>query len=417
MKEFGVGILGTGWVAGSHIQAFEANPQTEVRAILSRDRERAASKAAEHKLAHCRAYNHLEDLLADPNVQIVSICTPHHLHVQQALAAAEAKKHLVLEKPVALDIGGLRHLQAAVRAAKVKTVVCFVLRWNPLFEIIRALLADQVVGRLFYGQVDYLHGIGPWYGQYEWNIKKEVGGSSLLTAGCHAVDGLRWFIRRRAVEVFAYANFSAHNPLQYEYEPNSVTLVKFDDGTLGKITSSIECVMPYAFNIELLGDQGSIRNNQVFSKRWVGQRGWAIIPTVLPDSGDVSHHPFNELVNHFVDCPAALANGQPTRRSYELPARRVAQAARGAKLLNFADVVEDGSSNQPIPIESRVMLNDLLGQMAHGGHMVQQPTAARVMQTHTARGNLDRCYHKRVIQDRLQQRSNVVISNRVDKAL
>jgi predicted dehydrogenase len=302
VKEFGVGILGTGWVAGSHIQAFESNPHTEVRAILSRDRDRAASRAAEHKLTHCRAYDHLEDLLADPNVQIVSICTPHHLHVEQALEAAQARKHLVLEKPVALDIAGLRQLQAAVRTAKVKTVVCFVLRWNPLFETIRALLSDHVVGRLFYGQVDYLHGIGPWYGQYEWNIKKEIGGSSLLTAGCHAVDGLRWFIGRRAVEVFAYANFSARNPLHYEYEPNSVTLVKFDDGSLGKIASSIECVMPYAYNIELLGDQGSIRNNQVFSKKWVGQRAWATIPTVLPDSGDVSHHPFKHQVNHFVDC-------------------------------------------------------------------------------------------------------------------
>jgi len=302
MKEFGVGILGTGWVAGSYIQAFEANPHTQVRAILSRDKDRAAARAAEHKLAHCRPYETLEGLLADPNVQIVSICTPHHLHVEQALAAAEAGKHLTLEKPVALEIGGLRRVQAAVRAARVKTVVGFVLRWNPLFETIRSLLADHIVGRLFYGQVDYLHGIGPWYGQYQWNIKKEIGGSSLLTAGCHAVDGLRWFVGRRGVEVFAYANVSAQNPLRYEYEPNSVTLVKFDDGTLGKIASSVECVMPYAFNIELLGDQGSIRNNQVFSKKWVGQRGWATIPTVLPDSGDVTHHPFKDLVNHFVDC-------------------------------------------------------------------------------------------------------------------
>ena len=302
MKEFGVGILGTGWVAGSHIQAFQANPHTEVRAILSRNRDRAAAAVAEHKLGQCSAYDQLENLLADPNVQIVSICTPHHLHVQQALAAAAAGKHLVLEKPVALDLKGLRQLQIAVQAAKVKTVTGFVLRWNPLFETIRALLADNVVGRLFYGQVDYLHGIGPWYGQYEWNIKKEIGGSSLLTAGCHAVDGLRWFVGRRAVEVFAYANTSARNPLRYEYEPNSVTLVKFDDGTMGKVASSIECVMPYAFNIELLGDEGSIRNNQVFSKKWVGQRGWATIPTILPDSGDVSHHPFKDLVNHFVDC-------------------------------------------------------------------------------------------------------------------
>jgi len=302
MKEFGVAILGTGWVAGSHIAAFEGNPHTEVRAILSREKDRAAAKAAEHHLTHCRAYDQLEDLLADPAVHIVSICTPHHLHVRQGVAAANAGKHLVLEKPVALDLAGLRELQAAVRAAGVKTVVSFVLRWNPLFETIRALLADGVVGRLFYGEVDYPHGRGPWYKQYEWNVTKTMGGSSLLTAGCHAVDGLRWFMGRRAAEVFAYSNFSAQNPLRYEYEPNSVTLVKFEDGTLGKIASSIECVMPYAFDIQLLGDEGTIRNNQVFSRRWVGQRGWATIPTILPDSGDVSHHPFRDQVNHFLDC-------------------------------------------------------------------------------------------------------------------
>ena len=60
--------------------------------------------------------------------------------------------------------------------------------------------------------------------------------------------------------------------------------------------------MPYTFNIELFGDQGTIRNNQVFSNRWPGQKGWATIPTVLPASGDVTHHPFRDQVNHFVDC-------------------------------------------------------------------------------------------------------------------
>lgn len=302
MNELGVGIIGTGWVAGSHLQAFEANPHTEVRGMVSRDKARAQAKAAEHQLTHCRAYDRLEEMLASPDIHIVSIATPHHLHVEQGVQSAKAGKHLMLEKPVALDLAGLRELQAAVRAAKVKSVVCFVLRWNPLFETIKALLADGTVGPLFYAEVDYFHGIGPWYRQYEWNVKKAIGGSNLLTAGCHAVDGLRWFIGKRAVEVSAYANFSAHNPLNYEYEPNSVTLVRFEDGTIGKVGCSIECVMPYFFNILLLGEQGTIRNNQIFSRRWPGQRGWATIPTILPDSGDVSHHPFKDQVNHFVDC-------------------------------------------------------------------------------------------------------------------
>ncbi len=302
MKELGVGIIGTGWVAGSHAQAFEANPHTAVRAIVSRDKSRAAAKAVELNLSHCQSYDRLEEMLASPDIHIVSIATPHHLHVRQGVAAAQAGKHLMLEKPVALDILGLRELQTAVRAAKVKTVVCFVLRWNPLFETIKALLRDDVIGSIFYAEVDYFHGIGPWYAQYEWNIKKEIGASSLLTAGCHAVDGLRWFVRKRAVEVTGYSNYSHNNPLKYEYEPNSVTLVKFEDGTLGKVASSVECVQPYVFNINLLGEHGTIRNNQVFSKRWTGQKGWATIPTILPDSGDVTHHPFKEQVNHFVEC-------------------------------------------------------------------------------------------------------------------
>jgi len=302
MKELGVGIIGTGWVSGEYLRAFEDNPHTQVRGLVSREKARAEAKAQEYGAAACVAYDRLEAMLANPSIQIVVVCTPHHLHVSQAVAAAQAGKHLVIEKPVALDLEGLRKLQAAVRAAKVKTVVGFVLRWNPSFEMIKAFLADGLIGNLFLAEIDYLHGIGPWYAQYEWNIKKEMAGSSLLTAGCHAVDGLRWFAGKRAVEVHAYANVSRGNPLRYEYEPNSVTLVRFEDGTIGKVTSSVECVQPYIFNVELFGDEGTIRNNQVFSKRWTGQKGWATVPTILPDSGDVTHHPFKHEVQHFVDC-------------------------------------------------------------------------------------------------------------------
>ena len=175
MKELGVGIIGTGWVSGEYIRAFEANPHTEVLGLVSRDKARAKAKAEAFHAPHCRAYDRVDEMLADPSIHIVVICTPHHLHVSQGIAAAQAGKHLVLEKPVALDLEGLRELQAAVRSAKVKTVVSFVLRWNPLFEMIKVFLADGLLGNLFLAEVDYFHGVGPWYAQYEWNIKKEIG--------------------------------------------------------------------------------------------------------------------------------------------------------------------------------------------------------------------------------------------------
>jgi predicted dehydrogenase len=301
-KELGVGVIGTGWVSTEHIRAFEKNPFTRVTAICSREKARARAKAESMQLGPCAAYDQYEAMLRDENVQIISICTPHHLHVEQAVEAAQAGKHILLEKPIALDLRGLRAVEKAVADTGVRTVVSFVLRWNPLFDLIKSFLAANVIGEIFYAEVDYLHGIGPWYGQYPWNIRKVIGGSSLLTAGCHAVDGLRWFLRKEAVEVYAMANFSRGNSLRYEYEPNSVTLIRFADGVIGKVASSIECAMPYVFDIELLGEEGTIRNNQVFSRKWQGQKGWTSIPTILPDSGDVTHHPFVGEIDHFVEC-------------------------------------------------------------------------------------------------------------------
>jgi predicted dehydrogenase len=300
--KFGAAVLGTGDVSGEHIRAYQANPHTEVRAILSRDRARAAAKAHAHGLEHCRAYTSLDELLRADDVHVVSICTPHHLHVEQGVACARAGKHVVVEKPVALDLAGLRQLDAAVRQYNVRSVAGFVLRWNPLFETIRAVLAQGLIGDVFYGEVDYLHGITRDLHLYPWLRRKASGGSALLTAGCHAVDALRWFVQREAVEVFGYANWSRGNPLDYEYEPNSVILVKFADGVMGKVATSIEYMAPYTFPITLMGNQGTIRGNRLFTKRWPGQTGWAAIPTVLPDSGAVAHHPFVPLIEHFIEC-------------------------------------------------------------------------------------------------------------------
>jgi predicted dehydrogenase len=312
MTQFGAAILGTGDVSGQHIHAFETDPRTQVRAILSRDRARAEAKAREYNLKDCRAYTSLDELLKRDDIHVVSICTPHHLHVEQGVACAEAGKHVVVEKPIALDLPGMRRLDAAIREHDVRSVVSFVLRWNPLFQMIRAIIGDGTLGNLFYGEVDYLHGITKEYGLYPWLRQREFGGSALLTAGCHAVDALRWFVQKEAVEVFGYANWSQGNPLDYEYEPNSAILIRFADGTVGKVATSIEYVAPYTFPIVLMGNQGTLRDNRLFTKRWPGQTGWAAIPTVLPDSGAVTHHPFVPQIAHFLDC---VVSGQESHAS------------------------------------------------------------------------------------------------------
>ena len=68
------------------------------------------------------------------------------------------------------------------------------------------------------------------------------------------------------------------------------------------MSATVDAYIPYVFNLEVLGERGSLRGNRLFAERFPGQTGWAEIPTILPDSGDVTHHPFQDEIDHFVAC-------------------------------------------------------------------------------------------------------------------
>ena len=300
MPKYGVAVHGAGWVAGEHLKAYQNNPYCEVRVVNSRQAESAQARAAEAGL-DCDISTDFEAVLARPDIDIVSLCTPNHLHAEETIQAAQAGKHILIEKPVALNLEELRAMRDAVRETKVKTVASFVLRWNPLYQTLTALLADGAIGDVFYAGVDYLHEIGDWWSGYEWARTKARGGSTMLLGGCHAIDGLRWF----AGEVVEVSAFQARGHREdFEFEPTVVAALKLANGGVGKCASSFEIEMPYVFNIELFGSQGSIRNNRLFSQKnkFPGQTDWIEIPTILPDSGEVTHHPFQGEIDHLVQC-------------------------------------------------------------------------------------------------------------------
>ena len=294
----GVGIVGAGWVSGEHIKAFQNNPHTEVRAICSRRENSARRKAEENNLQGCRIYTDYQEMLEQDDIDLVTICTPNHLHAKEAIQAAQAGKHMLIEKPVALHLNELREMKEAVRKARVKTAVGFVLHWNPLFITVKSLIERDMLGEIFYAECDYLHHIGDWYTGWNWIRKRSYGGSSFLAGGCHAVDALRWFVGE-VVEVSAYSG--RYND-DYEYDTTTVAILKFQNGGVGKVSVCFDCNMPYIFNLELFGKKGAIRNNQLYCDAMPGQTGFATIPTVPPDSGEVSHHPFQGEIDHLVEC-------------------------------------------------------------------------------------------------------------------
>ena len=299
MKTYGVAIQGAGNVSTEHIKAYINNPHTEVVAIGSRTKKGALDKVKEMELS-CDVYDDYDEMLKNEKVDIVSICTPAERHSIETIKAAEADKHILVEKPIATNFEELRAMRDAVRAAKVKTVVSFVLRWNPLFDCIKALLADDALGTVFFVETDYWH--GRWH-HTTYPTRHRPGSprkplSSFLGGGCHAVDAARYFLESNITEVMAC------NPESGKTDParSTMALVKFEDGATGKISATTQAFMPYVFNIELLGDKGVIRNNQLASQKFPGQTTFTTIPTILPDSGAVSHHPFQGEIDHLVEC-------------------------------------------------------------------------------------------------------------------
>jgi predicted dehydrogenase len=334
-KTYGVLIHGAGWVSTQHVAAFRNNPATQIVALSSRKLESARRRGAEAGLADVACYDDFELALRQSDVDIVSICTPQHVHCQNVVSAARAGKHLVIEKPLGNSLDELKQMRAAVRRAGVRTVVSFVLRWNPLISTLKSLIADNALGRIYYVETDYCSQIGSWWSGWEDARTRKQGVSAMLVAGCHAVDALRWFAGRgegraaEPVEVYAVSGgwrqgqTSEYNPLNntwrqdappMEYDGLEVALVKFDNGVLGKVTTNYDCVMPYQFPIRIFGDRGSVFDNRLWSHKFPGQKGWVELPTICPDSSDVSHHPFQAEIDHFVEC---LQEGRESHANLE----------------------------------------------------------------------------------------------------
>jgi len=308
-RTLGIGIIGLGWVAGEHIKAFQQNPHSQVVALSSHDHAHAAEMASRYDLPEARLYTDYQELLKDPQVDAVAVCSINHLHVEQAVAAAEAGKHVLIEKPIALDRAGLRRVRRAIEKAGVKSQGGFELNWGGYFQSIQRMVDEDFFGEIHYAECDYFSGNWEkWYAGYGWVKTKEKGGSALAAAGCHAVDAIRQFMRSDAVEVFAYSgNFTK----VMEWDPIIATLIKFKSGAIGKVGCALEGNVKYTFNVRLHGAKGTLINDRFVSQHLdPGLQGWAHFPTILPDTPEVTHHPFPGEIDDFI---AAILEDRPAK--------------------------------------------------------------------------------------------------------
>jgi predicted dehydrogenase len=330
MKKYNVGIIGYSWAAGAHIEAINRTSLAQVTALCSSRKLDSAEISAKHG-GTIACYTDLSKMLEDPDLHIVSICSYPAEHTKQAIMSARAGKHLIIEKPLALTWDDCLAIKSAVDEAGVKTCVCFECRFSSQLQTTKALIDSGLLGKIHYGEIDYYHGIGPWYGQFRWNVNKSAAGSSLLSAGCHALDALMLCMGHDVEAVNSFSTSSVNKDFsKYEYPTTSVSIIKFKNGSVGKVASIIDCLQPYYFHIHLVGSEGSLLDNKFHSTKLGGlnKNKWSELSMKMLDSGDVSDHPYQAQFEAFF---------QAVEQGKEMPLTSLTDALHTHEVLFSAD--------------------------------------------------------------------------------
>ncbi len=302
-KKYNVAVIGYGWAATAHIAAINGTRQAQVTAVWSSRSLDSADLSATHG-GSVRAYTDLEAMLASPDIHAVDITSYPDQHPEQFIAAAKHGKHIIIEKPLSVEWADTLRMKKAVEAAGVRTCVCLECRFSSQFLATKSVIDAGLLGQLHYGEVDYYHGIGPWYSPYRWNTKKSLGGSALLTAGCHALDALLLCMGSEVEEVTSYATQSAHPFFRaYEYPTTTTSILRFKNGSVGKCAAVVDCFQPYYFHTHLVGSEGSLLDNKYHSQKLNGlnRSAWSQLSMKMLDSGDVSDHPYLTQFQAFFD--------------------------------------------------------------------------------------------------------------------
>jgi predicted dehydrogenase len=340
-KKYNVGIIGYGWVATAHIAAVNATEQAQVTAVWSSRALDSGELSRRHGGA-ITAFSDLPAMLANRDIHVADITSYPNQHAEQFVLAARQGKHVIVEKPLAVDWREILRMKQAVAASAVKTCVCFECRFSSQFLATKSVIDSGLLGRLHYGEVDYYHGIGPWYGQYRWNTRREQGGSALLTAGCHALDALLLCMGGEVEEVTSYATQSA-NPIftAYEYQTSATTLLRFADGRVGKCAAIVDCLQPYYFHTHLVGSEGSLLDNRFHSQKLGGlnRHAWSQLSMRMLDSGDVADHPYQTQFQAFFD---ALDRGE------DMPLTSFKEAFASHRVIAAAD--KSAAERRPVRI-------------------------------------------------------------------
>lgn len=245
------GVIGAGAFADRvAIPALLEARDTSLQAVMVRDQARAEELARKHGAAE--AYDGVESLVNSEALDAVYVCSPLHLHEKHTIAAANAGKHVLCEKPMALDVASCERMIEACRANGVKLMIGFMLRFHPHHRQIRAMIQENALGQIVEARAQRSFWYPPQPGDWRQDPKRGLAGG-LADVGSHAIDLLRFLIGD-VVEVSAMTDTLVHD---YAVEDIAVVLLRFASRAIGIVDASFAIPRSRAF-LEVYGTEGTV---------------------------------------------------------------------------------------------------------------------------------------------------------------
>ena len=350
----GFGIVGCGLIAKFHSKAVADIRNAKVAACFDMVPAAADRLAAE---VGCNAYHDLDAMLADPDVDIVTICTPSGAHMEPAVAAAKAGKHVIVEKPLEITLKRCDKIIQACDKAGVTLASIFPSRFHESSQLLKRAVDKGRFGRVTIGdayvkwyRTQQYYDSGAWRGTWELD-----GGGALMNQGIHSVDLLIWLMGPVA-EITARTVTLAHERI--EVEDVCMATLRFENGALGVIEATTAAYPGALKRIEIHGTAGSavLEEEDItvwdFAKKTAGDKkllerraGKTETGGGAADPAAIGHHGHTELFKDTLKAikkgTKPLIDGPEGRRSVEviLGVYKAAKTGRTVKLPLKSDPV------------------------------------------------------------------------------
>jgi predicted dehydrogenase len=340
-KKVGIGLIGSQFITSIHAEAIGRVADARLVAVMSPTPGHARDFARKHGIPN--HFTKLEDLLALGEVDLVVVGAPNHLHCEITCQAAEAGKHVVVEKPFAMNLAEADRMIETCRKAGVKLMYAEELCFTPKYVRLKALLDEGALGKPVLLKQSEKHD-GP-HADHFWDVERSGGGVT-MDMGCHAFQFFRWLNHNNPVKsVYAQMATSVHTD-KTKGDDNALIILEFENGVIALAEESWTKLGGMDDRAEIHGSEGVayadvLQGNsiQTYSTKGVGYAvekagntvGWSF--TMYEE---IWNYGFPQEFEHFVDCvlndKQPLVTGEDGRAVLEIIYAAYQSAGTGQKV-------------------------------------------------------------------------------------